>query len=94
MGLYILSSIITLDTPLCDQLCQQQVGRWFSAITPVSSTNETDTTQILLKVALSTITTSLSSIVTILPIIEFPEGFIINCSIQASESDKISHQSK
>ena len=56
MGLYILSSIITLDTTLCDQLCQQQVGRWFSAITPVSSTNETDTTQLLLKVALSTIT--------------------------------------
>ena len=94
MGLYILSSIITLDTTLCDQLCQQQVGRWFSAITPVSSTNETDTTEILLKVALSTITTSLSSRVTILPIIESPQGFIINCPIQASESDKISHQSK
>ena len=41
------------DTTLCDQVWQ-----WFSQCTPVSSTNKADThhiTEILLKVALSTI---------------------------------------
>jgi hypothetical protein len=33
-------------------------GRWFSSGTPVSSTNKTDITEILLKMALSTITPS------------------------------------
>ena len=45
-----------LDTTLCDKVCQWlATGRWFS---PVSSTNKTDRhdiTEILLKVALSTI---------------------------------------
>jgi hypothetical protein len=45
-------------TPLCDQVCQWlAAGRWFSLITPVSSTNKTDhhdITEILLKVALNT----------------------------------------
>jgi len=45
-----------LDTTLCDQVCQPlAAGRWFS---PVSSTNKTDRhdiTEILLKVAISTI---------------------------------------
>jgi hypothetical protein len=31
-------------------------GRWFSSGTPVSSTNKTDITEILLKVVLNTIT--------------------------------------
>ena len=48
-----------LDATLCDKVCQWFVtGRWFSAVTPVSSTNKTnrhDITEILLKVALNTI---------------------------------------
>jgi len=47
-----------LDTTLCDKVCQ-----WFSPGTPVSSTNKTDRhgiTEILLKVALITITLTLS----------------------------------
>jgi len=48
-----------LDTTLCDKVCQWvAAGRWFSPGTPVSSINKThrqDITQILLKVALSTI---------------------------------------
>ena len=49
-----------LDTALCDKVCQWlATGRWFPPGTPVSSTNKTDlhdTAEILLKVALSTIT--------------------------------------
>jgi len=49
-----------LDTTLCDKVCQWlAAGRWFSLDTPVSFTNKTDlydTTKILLKVALNTIT--------------------------------------
>ena len=47
------------DTTVCDQVCQLlATDRWFSSGTPVSSTNKTDRqniTEILLKVALSTI---------------------------------------
>jgi hypothetical protein len=47
------------DTTLCDKVCQWlATGRWFSPGTPVSFTNKTDhddITEILLKVALSTI---------------------------------------
>ena len=43
----------------CDEVCQRlSTGRWFSPVTPVSSTNKTDPhdiTEILLKVALNTI---------------------------------------
>jgi hypothetical protein len=53
-----------LNTTLCDKVCQWLVaGRWFSPVTPVSSTNKTDCydiTEILLKVALSTITLTLA----------------------------------
>jgi hypothetical protein len=49
-----------LDTALCDKVCQWLApGQWFSPGTPVSSTNTTDRhdmTEILLKVALNTIT--------------------------------------
>jgi hypothetical protein len=49
-----------LDTTLCDQVCQLlATGRWFSPSSPVSSINKTDRhdiTEILLKVALNTIT--------------------------------------
>ena len=49
-----------LDTTLCDKICQWLVaGRWFSPCTPVSCTDKTDRhniTEILLKVALNTIT--------------------------------------
>jgi hypothetical protein len=49
-----------LDTTLCYKLCQWlATSQWFSPGTPVSSTNETDhldITDILLKVALNTIT--------------------------------------
>jgi hypothetical protein len=52
-----------LDTTLCDKVCQWLVaGRWFSPDTPVSPTNKTtrhDITEILLKVALNTITLTL-----------------------------------
>ena len=48
---------------LCDKVCQSLVaGRWISPGTPVSSTNKTDLhdiTEILLKVALKTITLTL-----------------------------------
>jgi hypothetical protein len=48
-----------LDTILCDKVCQWlAAGQWFSPGTPVSSTNKTDRhdiTEILLKVALLTI---------------------------------------
>jgi len=51
-----------LDTTLCDKICQWlATGLWFSPDTPVSSTNKTDRhniTEILLKVALNTITLS------------------------------------
>jgi len=47
-----------LDTTLCYKVCQLlTTGRWFSQDTPVSSTNKTDnhdTTEIFLKVTLST----------------------------------------
>jgi hypothetical protein len=49
-----------LDTTLCGKACQWlATGQWFSPGTPVSSTNKTDhhnITEILLKVALNTIT--------------------------------------
>jgi hypothetical protein len=49
-----------LDTTLCYKVCQWlAAGRWFSLGIPVSSTNKTDhhdITEILLKVALNTIT--------------------------------------
>jgi len=49
-----------LDTTLCDKVCQWLArGRWFSPDTRLSSTNKSDRhdiTEILLKVALNTIT--------------------------------------
>jgi hypothetical protein len=52
------------DTTLCDKVCQSlATGRWFSPGTPVFSTNKTDRhtiTEILLKVALSTINLNIS----------------------------------
>jgi hypothetical protein len=51
---------VLLDTTLCDKVCQWlATGRWFSSGAPVSSTNKTnchDISEILLKVALNTIT--------------------------------------
>ena len=53
-----------LSTTLCDKVCQWLAAdRWFSPGTPVSSSNKTDLhdiTEILLKVALKTITLSLT----------------------------------
>jgi hypothetical protein len=53
-----------LDITLCDKVCQWlATGWWFSSGTPVSSTNKTnrhDITEILLKVALNTITLTLT----------------------------------
>ena len=55
-----------LDTTLCDKVWQWlAAGRWFSPGTPVSSTDKTDRhdiTEILLKVALNTITLTLCSV--------------------------------
>ena len=49
-----------LDTRLCYKVCQWlSAGRWFSPVNPMSSTNKTDhhdIAEILLKVALNTIT--------------------------------------
>ena len=49
-----------LDTTLCDEVCQWlATSRWFSPGTPVSSTSKTDRhdiTEILLKVAINTVT--------------------------------------
>ena len=49
-----------LDATLCDKVCQWLAAcRWFSPVTSVSSTNKTDCrniTEILMKVALNTIT--------------------------------------
>ena len=54
------------NTTLCDKVCQWlAAGLWFSLGTPVSSTNKTDRhaiTEILLKVALNTITLTLNEI--------------------------------
>ena len=51
-----------LDATLCDKVCQSPAaGLWFSPCIPVSFTNKTDRhdiTEILLKVALNTITKS------------------------------------
>ena len=53
-----------LDTTLCDKVCQWlATGRWFSQGTSVSTTNKTDRhdiTEILLQVALNTITITLT----------------------------------
>jgi hypothetical protein len=50
------------DTTLCDKVCQWlAAGRWFSLGTPASTTNKTDCheiAEILLKVALNTLTLS------------------------------------
>jgi hypothetical protein len=55
-----------LDTKLCDKVCWSiATGRWFSPGIPVSTTNKTDLygiTEILLKVALSTINHTPTSI--------------------------------
>jgi hypothetical protein len=52
-----------LDTTLCDKICLWlATGRWFSSNSLLSSTNKTDhhdITEILLKVALNTITLTL-----------------------------------
>jgi len=60
LWVWILLRRSVLDTSVCDKVCQWlEVGRWFSPSTPVSSTNKTgrhDIAEILLKVALSTIT--------------------------------------
>ena len=51
---------VVIDTTLCDKVCQWlTTGRWFSPGISVSTTNKTDChdiTEILLKVALNTIT--------------------------------------
>ena len=52
-----------LDITLCDKVRQLlEAGRWFSTGPPISSTNKTDShdiTEILLKVALNTITVTI-----------------------------------
>jgi hypothetical protein len=59
---------VLFDTTLCDKVSQWLVaGRWFSSGTPVSSTNTTDyhnIAQILVKMALSTISLTQSHNVT------------------------------
>ena len=61
-----------LDTTLCDKVCQIfVVDRWISPGTPVSSTNKTDShdiTEILLTVALNTISKTKPMIVSTLNI--------------------------
>ena len=59
-GKSLITYIPVLDTTWCDKVCQWlAAGQWFSPGIPVSSTNKTDShdiTEILLKVALNTIT--------------------------------------
>ena len=54
------NDLVLLDTTLCDKICHYlATGQLFSPGTPVSSTNKTDhheITEILLKVALNTLT--------------------------------------
>jgi hypothetical protein len=61
-----------LYTTLCDKVCQWlATGRWFSPGIPVSSTNKTnlsDIAEILLKVALNTMTITINPIIETLPI--------------------------
>jgi hypothetical protein len=60
----VMSSNRVLDITLCDKVCQLLAAdRWFSRGTPISSTNKTDRhniAEILLKVALKTITLTLA----------------------------------
>jgi len=60
--LWVRISITARCTTICDKVCQWlATGQWFSPGPPVSSTNKTghhDITEILLKVALSTIKTN------------------------------------
>jgi len=75
-----------LDTTLCDKVCQLlATGRWFSPVTPVFSTNETDRhdrTEILLKVSLYTIALTLFRCILLLSLVHL--HFIMvhfrNCS--------------
>jgi hypothetical protein len=64
---------VCIDTALCDKVCQWLVtGWWFSSVTPVSSTNKTDShdiTEILLKVELNTKTLTLDLKVCIIVIL-------------------------
>ena len=57
---------IPLDKTLCHKVCQRLATvQWFSSGTPVSSTNKTDRddiTEILLKVAFSTITLTIGTL--------------------------------
>jgi hypothetical protein len=51
-----------LDTTLCDKVCQWLVtGRWFPADSSTNKTDRYDITEILLKVALSTKTLTLTT---------------------------------
>ena len=63
LWLWIHSYRDVFDTTLCDKVCQWlAAGLWFSPGTPVSSTSNTDRfdkTEILLKVAFNTITTTM-----------------------------------
>ena len=80
-----------LDTALCDKVCQWLVAvRWFSPSTPVSSTNKTDRhdiAEILLRVALNTITLTLTRI----PIIVMCTCFCQIISLLSSLSISTSH---
>jgi len=64
-----------LDTTLCDIVCQWlATGRWFSPGTPVSSRNKTDhhdITEILLKVALSTMNQPINQSIIVLTSFRF-----------------------
>ena len=70
-----------VDATLCEKVCQWlAIGRWLSSGAPVSSTNKTnrhDITQILFKVALSTVnhTKTMNYIVS-----ENRVTFLINCT--------------
>jgi hypothetical protein len=47
---------INVDTSICDKICKWlEAGRWFSPVSSTTKTDRHDITEILLKVALSTI---------------------------------------
>jgi hypothetical protein len=61
---------LMLNTTLCDKVCQWLVtGRWFSPVSSINKTDSHDKTEILLKVALNTITLTLA------PSLIIPETF-------------------
>jgi len=56
----VVSSRCTLDTPLCDKVCQRlTAGRWFYPVSSINKTERHNIAEIFMKVELNTITLTL-----------------------------------